>query len=217
MLDLPVKYALFDMDGTLTDTMCFWRNCINEFLKDEGVSLNEEQIRHLERTPFEIALEEIRAMHLSPRADRVTFDDIYDILKRHYERDAVVRAGVVSLLEEFKARGVKMGVATLSPSRLAAVCLRVTGLIDYFSFVIGPEGYPEGKNGPKIFLDAAEKFGCRPEEMYLFEDSLYSIQTAVAMGISVVGTADKYQAHNREKIIAASVAFFDDGFTKRIK
>lgn len=217
MLDLPIKYALFDMDGTLTETMGFWRNCINEFLKEEGVSLSEEQIRHLEKTPFEIALEEIRAMHLSPRADTVTFEDIYQILKHHYERDAVPRAGVVALLEDLKARGVKMGVATLSPYSLAMICLEKTGLLPYFSFIIGPEGYPEGKNGPRIFLDAAEKFGCEPREMHLFEDSLYSIETAVAMGIPVVGTSDKYQAHNRERIIDVSVAFFDEGFTKRIK
>ncbi len=217
MLDLPVKYALFDMDGTLTDTMWFWRYCINEFLKDEGVALTEEQIRYLEKTPFETALVEIRKLHLSPRADAMEYEDIFHILKRHYECDAVAKPGVKALLEDFKARGVKMGVATLSPSPLAMACLAVTGLLPYFSFVIGPEGYPEGKNSPKIFLDAAEKFGCEPREMHLFEDSLYSIETAVAMGIPVVGTSDKYQAHNREKIIAASVAFFDEGFTKRIK
>ena len=217
MLDLPIRYALFDMDGTLTDTMRFWRYCLNEVLEDEGIALTEEQIQAVEKLPFFAGLRYVRSLNLSPRLENITREDLYRVLERHYVAEAEPKPGVVELLEEYKARGVKMGVATLSPTRLARVCLTRAGLIDYFSFVLGPENYPDGKNTPKIFFDAAEMLGCDPSEMYLFEDTYNSIKTAVAAGIPVVGVADKFQMHNREEIFEASVAFLDDGFKTRLK
>ena len=110
-----------------------------------------------------------------------------------------------------------MGVATLTPSHLARACLTRVGLIDHFDFILGGEDYPEGKSEPRIFLDAAKKFGCVPEEMHLFEDSLYSIRTARGMGIPVVGVYDDHQAEEKDAVIAASVAYFEDGFSRRVK
>lgn len=215
--DLPIKYALFDMDGTLTDTMRFWRNATNEFLREEGISLSEEQVRILEKKSFYEGHRYVHSLHLSPRADTFGLSDVLRILKAHYEEEAVEKPAATALLEELRARGVKMGIATLTPSPLAEICLTKTGLRPYFDFILGGEGYPEGKSTPRIFLDAAKKFGCAPSEMYLFEDSLYSIQTARTLGMPVIGVADKYQEDERPAIMDASVAFFDAGFTRRIK
>ncbi|MBE6656559.1 MAG: HAD family phosphatase [Ruminococcaceae bacterium] len=215
--DLPIRYALFDMDGTLTDTMCFWRNATNEFLAEEGLSLSGNDVRILEKKTFYAGVEYIRSLHLSPRADTFGLHDVLRILKAHYETDAVAKPDAKTLLDSLRARGVKMGVATLTPSPLAEICLTRTGLRAYFDFILGGESYPEGKTAPRIFLDAACSFACAPKEMYLFEDSLYSIKTAVSLGIPIIGVADKYQEDERGAIIDASVAFFENGFARRVK
>ena len=217
ILDFPVKYALFDMDGTLTDTMRFWRNATNEFLEEEGLALSEEQVRTLEKMTFYKGHEYVRSLRLSPRADNFGIHDVLRILKAHYEKDSVAKPAVPALLEELRAKGVRMGVATLTPAFLARICLAEVGLLDYFEFVLGGEDYPEGKSKPRIFYDAAARFGCEVTEMHLFEDSLYSIRTARSVGIPVVGVADRYQEEEREEIMAASIAFFDDGFSVRVK
>lgn len=217
MQDLPIRYALFDMDGTLTDTMDFWRYCVDEFLAEEGLSLTDEQCRALEGMPLSASMAFIHSLHLSERADRLCYEDLCRILLVHYQNDATAKPGVAQMLAELRARGVIMGIATLTPSPLARVCLARVGLDGYFSFILGGEEYPEGKRETRIFLDAARHFGCSVEEMHLFEDSYYSIKTARSLGIPIVGVADKYQAHHKEAIMAASVAFFEDGFTRRIK
>lgn len=218
ILDLPIKYALFDMDGTLTDTMRFWRGCLNEFLFDaEGILLGEREIERLETMSFEKGIAYIRSLGISKKIDSFGIDDVLRILKAHYESEAVAKAGVRELLDELKEKDVKMAVATLTPSPLAEICLAKTGLRSYFEFVFGGESYPEGKTQPRIFLDAAKRLGCEKEEMYLFEDSLYSIKTAVSLGIPIVGVADRYQERERPAIMEASHAFFEDGFLTRIK
>ena len=217
ILDLPVKYALFDMDGTLTDTMHFWKGIPKRLLAAEGLSISKEQEATLETLGLERGIEYIHSLHLSPRADSFGYEDVVRILTPSYEGDPVAKPAVDLLLKELKASGARMGVATLTPSHLARTCLTRTGLIDYFDFILGGEDYPEGKNTPRIFLDAAERFGCAPTEMHLFEDSYYSVKTARAIGIPVVGVADAAKAKDRDDIMAVAVAFFDDGFSRRVK
>lgn len=217
MLDIPVKYALFDMDGTLTDTMSYWRYATDEFLQEEGLSLSEEQHELLHSKGIGQGIAYVRSLHLSSRADNYSIQDLLAILKWHYERDAVAKPCVSALLEELKARGVRMAVATLTPTPLAQICLERVSLLSYFDFILGGESYPEGKSKPRIFEDAAARFGCAPHEMLLFEDSLYSIKTALTLSIPVVGVADVFQTKERDEIMENCVAFFDDGFSVRVK
>ena len=215
LADLPIKYALFDMDGTLTDTMPFWIGLPRRLFEKEGLTLSPEEEATLEPLGLHKGIEYLNSLH---RTEKIFGrEDVISALKASYSGDPTVKPCVRTLLEEFKARGVRMAVATLTPVPLARICFERTGLAPYFEFVIGGEDYPEGKNAPRIFLDAAKNFGCAPEEMVLFEDSYYSVKTARALGISVVGVADASKAEDREDLLAASVAFFDDGFSRRVK
>ena len=217
ILDLPVKYALFDMDGTLTDTMHFWSNIPARLLAEEGLTLAPEEEKTLSTLGLIAGIKYIHSLHLSERADHFGYEDVVRILTPSYEGNPVAKPCVSALLAELKAKGVKMGVATLTPSHLARACLTRVGVIDYFDFILGGEDYPEGKSEPRIFLDAARRFGCAPEEMHLFEDSLYSIKTARKIGIPVIGVFDAHEEKSRAEILLSSVAYFEEGFSRRVK
>ena len=217
ILDLPVKYALFDMDGTLTDTMHFWSNIPARLLAAESLTLKPEEEAKLSTLGLVAGIKYIHSLHLSPKADSFGYEDVVRILTPSYEGNPVAKPCVSALLAELKAKGVKMGVATLTPSHLARACLTRVGVIDYFDFILGGEDYPEGKSEPRIFLDAARRFGCAPEEMHLFEDSLYSIKTARKIGIPVIGVFDAHEEKSRAEILLSSVAYFEEGFSRRVK
>ena len=217
LADLPIKYALFDMDGTLTDTMPFWHAIPKRLVESRGVTLPAEAEAAIAPLGLVKGIEYINALHLSPEADHFERKDVIDLLAASYSTRSVAKPLVPELLEELRARGVRMGVATLTPVPLAEICLTQTGLLPYFEFVMGGDDYPEGKNTTRIFLDAAARFGCAPFEMHLFEDSFYSVKTARTLDIPVVGVSDAAKAKDREDMLSASVAFFDDGFRVRVK
>ena len=215
LADLPIKYALFDMDGTLTDTMPFWIGLPKRLFEGEGLTLSPEEEATLETLGLVKGIEYLNSLR---RTEKIFGrEDVIRLLTALYSGNPQAKPLVPTLLEELRARGVRMAVATLTPIPLAEICLARTGLAPYFEFILGGDDYPEGKNTPRIFLDSAEKFGCAPEEMVLFEDSYYSVKTARSIGIPVVGVADASKAKDREALLAASVAFFDDGFSRRVK
>ena len=215
LADLPIKYALFDMDGTLTDTMPFWIGLPKRLFEGEGLTLSPKEEATLEPLGLVKGIEYLNSLR---RTEKIFGrGDVIRLLTALYSGNPQAKPLVPTLLEELRARGVRMAVATLTPIPLAEICLARTGLAPYFEFILGGDDYPEGKNTPRIFLDSAEKFGCAPEEMVLFEDSYYSVKTARSIGIPVVGVADASKAKDREALLAASVAFFDDGFSRRVK
>ena len=215
LADLPIKYALFDMDGTLTDTMPFWIGLPKRLFEGEGLTLSPAEEATLEVLGLVKGIEYLNSLG---RTEKVFGrGDVIRLLTALYSGNPQTKPLVPTLLEELRARGVRMAVATLTPIPQAKICLERTGLAPYFEFILGGDDYPEGKNAPRIFLDSAKKFGCAPEEMVLFEDSYYSVKTARTLGIPVVGVADASKAKDREEMIAASIAFFDDGFSRRVK
>lgn len=203
-------YALFDMDGTLVDSMYYWKQMPVAFLAERGMSIPPaDQAR--------IGASRGYGEILSYFASRGVACELSDILTfvaqrmaRHYTEDVRTKRYTCDLLARLRAAGTQMGIITMTPHADVEVCLDRTGLASYFSFVLTPEDMPcgSGKEDPAIFREALHRFGgARAEECLFFEDSYYAIKTAAAMGFYTVGVADPYAAFERELILASVSAY----------
>lgn len=197
---MKIKGAIFDMDGTLLDSMYLWETVGADYLVSRGI------------TPEKGLREKLKVMSLAQAAEYYRrkydiTDDIDTIVKDvncmidHLYFDVVeLKEGVVPFLEELKSDGVKMCVATATQRYMAEAALKRTGIFDYFihTFTCAEVGF--GKDSPVIFERALERLGTEKCNTLVFEDALYAIETAKDAGFTVVSVFDSSTEAQQKEI-----------------
>lgn len=183
------KYAIFDMDGTLVDSMSFWRNLASQYLHSKGV----------DNIPANI-LEQIKPMTMSDSAElfRAEFGLTGDIegemnamMDDHYRNDIPLKSGVAAYLHTLHRNDVKMCVASATAEPLMESCLGRLGVLPCFAFLLSCETVGTGKGSPEVYLEAAHRLGAEPYEIAVYEDALYAARTAKNAGFHLVGVYDE--------------------------
>ena len=192
------KYAIFDMDGTLIDSMVFWKNLATEYLTSKGIL----------QIPADI-LEQIKPMTMSESAALFRRDfglsgdveaQMNEMMEDHYRNDIPLKPGVREYLENLHRQGVRMCVASATAEHLMESCLIRLGVRAYFEFLLSCETVGAGKRSPLVYHEAARRLGAAPREIAVYEDALYAVQTAKEAGFYVAGVHDDSAAGNWQTI-----------------
>lgn len=191
-------FAIFDMDGTLIDSMGFWKNLASEYLLSKGIKQIPEDI-----------LERIKPMTMSEsstlflREFGLTGDpeaEMNAMMDAHYKNDIPLKSGVREYLQMLHKKGVRMCVASATAELLMNSCLTRLGVRTYFDFLISCETVGAGKRSPLVYHESAKRLGATPKEISVYEDALYAVQTAKDAGFYVVGVYDGSDAKNWKTI-----------------
>ena len=186
------QFAIFDMDGTLIDSMIFWKNLASEYLNSKKIKQIPEDI--LERikpmTMSESAALFQREFGLSGNLEA----EMNAMMDEHYKNDIPLKPGVREYLQILKNRGVRMCVASATAEYLMESCLRRLGVREYFEFLLSCETVGSGKSSPIIYHEAARRLNALPEEIAIYEDALYAVQTAKDAGYYAVAVYDNSYA-----------------------
>lgn len=186
-------YAIFDLDGTLADSMGFWRQFGREYLA--GCGIDNPPTAVLDQTKSMTVTEAaglfLRTFHLQgPAADIAA--EMNAVMAGHYHRDIPLKPGVRAYLDRLRFKGVRMAVASATDRTLVEACLRRLGVLSYFEFVCSCEEVGAGKERPDVFLEAARRLGAPPRDIAVYEDSLAAVRTAKAAGFHTVAVYDPY-------------------------
>ena len=186
------QYAIFDLDGTLVDSMKYWKDLTKEYLNIKGIYDIPEEIFKLIKpmTMTESASLFIERFGIEGTPESVA-KEMNDLMDMHYYNDIPLKKGVKEYLEELRKAGTTMCVASATAIPLVEGCLSRLGILDYFSFVLSCETNGRGKDHPDIYLEAAEKMGAKPEAIAVYEDALYAAETAKKAGFYVIGVFDE--------------------------
>ncbi len=185
------QYAIFDMDGTLIDSMGFWKNLGREYLAQNGITENIEDV--LEKikpmTMTESAQLFCDEFHLKKTAESVA-QEMNDVMDAHYREDIPLKKGAEKYLKHLFNSEVKMCVASATDLKLMEVCLFRLGVAKYFEFILSCEEVGVGKNRPDVYFEAARRLGAQPEDIAVYEDASYAIKTAVEAGFYTIAVYD---------------------------
>ena len=197
------QFAIFDMDGTLVDSMVYWERLATEFLESKGVREISpsilEQIKPMTMT--ESAALFIREYGLPGTAEGVAAE-MNAMMDEHYRRDIPLRPGVFAYLEGLRRRGVAMCVASATAEELMEACLTRLGVAQHFSFLLSCETVGAGKNRPDVFWEAARRLGAPAEDIAVYEDALYAADTAKQAGFYTIAVWDDSNQSQWETLTA---------------
>ena len=197
---MAITGAIFDMDGTLTDSMHLWKGFDRRYLATLGITPTDEQSETMTGMMLEELGEYIpKTFGLSLTADEV-MRGINGIQEDGYFREVTIKPTTLETLETLKAMGVKMCLATATERYLTEACLTRLGLLSYFPRIFTCHEEHTSKYRPDIFLTAGAWLGTPNEETWVFEDTLYSIQGAKAAGFPLVAVRDVWSLHHEDEI-----------------
>lgn len=191
-------FAIFDMDGTLIDSMPFWGGLLSEYLERLWVPEEErDRILYLTRR---LSLPDAAAviqqeLRLNRSAHQVRME-LGDLMDKHYMEDIPLKPGIAPYLRRLREDGVELCIATLTPSPLAKLCLERLNIAQYFAFLISCEDMGVGKDEPDIFLQCALELNAPPYAAAVYEDSYRAARVAKKAGFYTIGVYDNSGAHH---------------------
>ena len=202
--------VIFDMDGTLLDSMFYWNQVPADCLRQiYGKEPKPDLMDRLKVMTLHQGCDWVRREYgLSAGADEIR-DGINALMKQFYTQRVRVKDGARSWLEQLHKQDVPMVIATATDRDMIAAAMERLGLTDYFQGIItcGDLGMP--KTQPDIYLYAAEKLGTRPEETLVFEDVAHAVRSAFSAGFPTISVYDKQSESEREEMRALSVLYLN--------
>lgn len=185
-----MKAYIFDLDGTLLDSMGLREQIDIEFLTKRGFEVPTDYIDAISSRSFSEAAEyTIERFALSDSVDELV-REWNDTAVYAYRNKVYLKSGAKEYLFALKAQGAKLGVATSLPAALYEPALRNNGIIDLFDIICSTDEVGHGKTKPDIFLFAAQKLSVAPSDCIMFEDIPQAVKSAKQAGMTVYGVYD---------------------------
>jgi len=204
------KAVIFDLDGTLVDSMWMWRQIDIEYLGRFSLELPEKLQEEIEGMSFlETAIYIKDQFGIKDSIEKM-MDDWNEMAKEKYRYSVPLKPGAKEFLKACKEHHLKIGMATSNSKELVAEVAANHQLHDYFDVIItGSEGL-RGKPFPDIYLELSKRLQVDPADCLVFEDILPGIMAGQSAGMKVCAVEDEYSNEKKEEKIKMADYYITD-------
>ena len=184
------KVYIFDLDGTLIDSMPVGVGIVLGFLDKKGIPYPDDIVTRLTPLGYKGSAKYI-ADHLT---GGYQLEQIYEYFKaetlRAYGETIPLKTNVKETLEKLKAQGCRLNVLTASPQLLTDVCMKRLGIYDLFDNAWSIDAFGMTKADEAIYVEAARRIGVEVQDCIMVDDNLQVLQTAKKVGMATIGVYD---------------------------
>lgn len=198
MLD-NIEAVIFDLDGTLVDSMWMWKEIDAEYLSKYGIEVPSDLQQAVEGMSFSETAQYFK--------ERFNLPDTVDVIKAEWNRiawdkygnEVPLKKGVIEFLHELRSRGIKTGIATSNSRELVNHVLKSLNITEYFDSVRTSCEAKKGKPAPDIYLLVADDLQVDPKYCLVFEDLALGVMAGKSAGMSVCAVFDPHSEDDKNR------------------
>ena len=213
---MKIKGAIFDMDGTVIDSLSFWdvlwKSIGEKYMNDASFKPSDEVNRRVRTMIYTEAMAYFKECYALPGRTEDFVEFASQGLVDFYKTTATAKAGAKALLSYLKEHGIPLCLASATAPDWVKYALECHDLLQYFDFVISCADIGAGKDRPDIYLKAKELLGLSQGEICVFEDSFVALETAKRAGFQTVGVYDRFSP-GQERLQSAADIYLQPGQT----
>ena len=204
------KGAIFDVDGTILDTMTVWQGITTKFLIDRNLPVVAEEMAAYKEMIIDESMSFIKNRYGLSESVEELKAEFNRLVSDAYYYEVQPKNGVKEYMEKLKAEGVKIAIATSGYKDLAEAALKRLGMADMIDAYAVSCEVGVKKSNPDIYLLAAKRIGVEPEECMVFEDILIGIEGAKKGGMQTTAIYDDLNVEDTEKLRMAADRYIKD-------
>lgn len=194
-----IKALIFDLDGTIADSMWMWRAIDVEFLAKFNIPYQDGLQQEIEGKSFE----ETAVYFKETFKIDWSLDEIMDCWNEmayyKYQNEVPLKAGAYEFITKARQKGYKLAIASSNSAKLIGAVLDSHELTGVFDSIVNCSEVKKGKPAPDVYFEAASRINVLPEECMVFEDIVPGILAGVNAGMKVCAVEDKYSLQDRDE------------------
>ncbi len=205
-----MKGLIFDLDGTLLDSMPSWERQLDDLLLSRGITPPSDLLDRTKTLGLEMATGLVLQEFHLPDDPAIVYQHFQDNMAVLYCSSIPLKPGVRTFLDAMKAKNVPMAVATATSRSLVEKVLQHHQLTDYFQSITTVAEVGIGKHDPRIFLVAADKLGLTPQQCVVFEDSLKAVRSANQAAFQTIAIYEETNQSEQAALLQEASLYIQD-------
>lgn len=198
---IDYKGCIFDLDGTLLDSMGVWRQVDEIFLGKRGLQFTDQYLKAVSVMTLDLAAEYTVNLFNLKENPKDIIQEWLDLARNEFAYHIQPKPYGVEYVKLLKEKNIPIAVATSCQKELYIPALKRLGIYDIFDIILDSDMTNCSKERPDIFIRTAKMLEIEPKDCLVFEDTVNGVKSAKEAGFVTVGFLDQYQPKFKQDLI----------------